>query len=91
MRYLFALSETDFKVPNKTIDSTTSDVILQLVFGVAGGIALIVLMLAALKYVNSQGDPAAVAKAKNTIIYALIGLAVAAAAFSIVSFVVKSV
>lgn len=91
MKYLFALSENDLDIPKQTVNNGTFTTVLQLVFGLAGGVALIVLMLAALKYVISRGDPAAVAKAKNTIIYALIGLAIAAAAFSIVAFVVKSV
>ena len=85
------LKANDFKVPQPGVDNGTFGTVLQIVFGLAGGIALIILLLASLKYVTSRGDPAAVAKAKNTIIYALIGLAIIAAAFSIVSFVVKSV
>lgn len=85
------LKSDDFKVPQQSVSNGTFSTVLQLVFGVAGGVALIVLMLAALKYVTSQGDPSSVAKAKNTIIYALVGLAVCAAAFGIVTFVVKSV
>lgn len=91
MKYLFGLSQTDFDVPQASVNSGTFTTILQIVFGIMGGIALIIFMLAGLKYITSQGDASAVAKAKNTILYAIIGLAVAAFAFTIVTFVVKSV
>lgn len=85
------ITQNDFSIPKNELTNDSFATILQIVFGIAGGVALVVLMLAALKYVLSRGDPAGVAKAKNAIIYALVGLAVCAAAFSIVSFVVKSI
>lgn len=91
MRYLFGLDQNDFNVPKTVVDNNTFGTVLQIVFGIAGGVALIILMLAGLKYITSRGDPAAVAKAKNTILYAVIGLAVAAFAFTIVAFVVRTV
>lgn len=91
MRYLFGLSQTDFDVPQPTVGNGTFTTILQVVFGIMGGVALIIFMLAGLKYITSRGDPAAVAKAKNTILYAVVGLAVAVFAFAIVTFVVRTV
>ena len=92
MRYLFSLADpSNFDIPQTVVNNNTSTNIFQIVFAIAGGVALIVLMLAGLKYVTSQGDPSAVAKAKNTIIYALIGLMVSALAFTIVAFVVRKV
>jgi len=61
---------------------------LQLVFGVMGAVSLLVITIGALKYIVSMGDPQSTAKAKNTIIYAVIGLVISASAFSIVAFVV---
>lgn len=54
---------------------------------VAGVAAIIVLIIAGLRYVLASGDPANVTKARNTITYALVGIAVAAAAQGIVVFV----
>lgn len=65
--------------------------VLQVVFGVTGSVALIIIVLAGFRYVIAAGDPTAVAKARMTILYAVIGLAVALAGFSIVTFVVKGV
>lgn len=90
IRIFSQIQSSDFDVPKTNLGTNSFETILQMVFALAAAVAVVVLMLASLRYVTSQGDPAAVAKAKNAIIYAIIGLAVAASAFSIVGFVVKS-
>ncbi len=65
--------------------------ILQILFGVLGSVALLVIVISGMRYVVASGDPAAVAKARSTIVYAIVGLAVAMAGFSIVTFVVKGI
>ncbi len=62
--------------------------ILQIVFGMAGTIAVLVITIAGLQYVISQGDPQKTAKAKDTILYAVIGLAVAVTGYGLVTFVI---
>jgi hypothetical protein len=91
MRYLADLTKDNFNIPKGDLQKSSIDTAFQIVFALAAGVALVILMLAALKYITSRGDPSAVAKAKNTILYAVIGLVIAASAFSIVSFVVKKV
>lgn len=85
-----AVSPNEFDVPKGNLNSASFNTILQIVFGIAAAVALIIMMIASLKYVTSMGDPQGVAKAKNTIIFAAVGLVIAASAFSIVTFVVKS-
>lgn len=63
---------------------------LAVAFGIAGGIALIVVAYGGLKFVLSQGNPQEITKAKNTIIDGLIGLVVIIAAGGIVGFVVTA-
>lgn len=58
--------------------------ILSIIVGIA---AVIVLILSGMKYITSGGDSAKVASAKNTLIYALIGVAIAALAQFLVHFV----
>ncbi len=65
--------------------------ILQLVFGIAGALTVLMVVYGGLKYVISQGDPQATAKAKDTILYALIGMVVCILSFSIVTFVASRV
>jgi len=65
------------------IFSTVANVLIFLV----GAISVIVLIIGGLRYVVSGGNPAQVQGAKNTILYAIVGIVVALAAFAIVSFV----
>lgn len=65
--------------------------ILTIVFTITGSIALLVITVAGFRYTISHGDPQLIARSKNAIIYALVGLAVSLAAVAIVSFVVGRV
>lgn len=60
--------------------------ILAIVIGVA---AVIVLIIAGIQYMMSTGDPTKVNNAKNAILYAVIGLALAVFARIIVVFVIN--
>ena len=53
-----------------------------------GAISVIMLIIGGLRYVLSSGNASAVEGAKNTILYALIGIVVAALSFAMVRFVV---
>lgn len=97
MRHLIStfaqLNESQFfeKVPKSELNDSAVATIVQLVFAIMGAIAVIVLLLASIKYIVSRGDPQGVAKAKNAIIYAAIGVVVAASAFAIVGIVVSRI
>lgn len=65
--------------------------ILGTVFLWAGIIAVIVVVIGGVLYVTSQGDPQKTARAKNTILFAVIGLIVAISAFAIVQFILSKV
>jgi hypothetical protein len=68
-------------------DGDSLNTVLQFVFAVGAGIAMIVIILAGIQFILSQGEPGKTAKARNAIIYAAIGLVLCALAFSIVRFV----
>lgn len=82
------ISKDEINIPQTDVSQTKVNDVYSLVFAIAGGIAVIIIIVAGIKFITSQGDPQATAKARNTIIYAAIGLAVSVAAFSIVTFVV---
>lgn len=67
------------------------DQILTIVFGLAGVIAVLVIVIAGMQFILSRGDPQKTATSRNAIIYAAIGLGISVLAFSIVRFVVGSV
>ena len=54
---------------------------------VVGGLSVIMIIVGALLYVTSQGDTSSVTKAKNTILYAVIGLVISILAYAIVNWV----
>ena len=54
-----------------------------------GAISVIMLIVGGLRYVLSSGNSSSVEGAKNTILYAVIGIIVAASAFAISTFVVS--
>ena len=62
---------------------------LNLFSAIIGIIAVVMIMIAGLKYITSQGEPANIATAKNSILYAAIGLVVVALAQVIVRFVLS--
>ena len=59
----------------------------QWFIGIAGAVALIFVVYGGIAYTTSAGDPSKLQKAKSTIIYALIGLAIVGLAEAITAFV----
>ena len=57
---------------------------------IVGVIAVIMLIIGGIKYVVSGGDAKKVTDAKNTVLYAIIGLAVAFLSFAIINFVITA-
>jgi hypothetical protein len=55
-----------------------------------GAISVIMLIIGGIRYVVSGGDSTAVANAKNTILYAIVGVVVAILAYAVVNFVIGS-
>lgn len=65
--------------------------IIEILLRVAAIIAVIFIIYAGFSYVTSQGDPESTARAKSTLVNALVGLAIAVTAAAIVSFIAGSV
>jgi hypothetical protein len=65
--------------------------VLNTVFTWTGIIAVIVIIIGGVLYMTSQGDPGKIARAKNAIMFAVIGLIVTLLAFAIVNFVLNAV
>ncbi|MBO7718453.1 hypothetical protein J6S37_03105 [Candidatus Saccharibacteria bacterium] len=57
---------------------------------IVGIIAVVMLIVGGIKYVISGGDSKKVTDAKNTVLYAIIGLVIAFLAFAIVNFVISA-
>lgn len=57
---------------------------------IVGAIAVIMIVIGGLRYVISGGDASQIQSAKNTILYALVGVIVAILAYAAVNFVINS-
>ena len=61
--------------------------ILQLAFGIIAAVAVLFVVIGGLRLVISEGNPQDTAKARNTIIYAVVGLIIAVSAEGFVTFI----
>lgn len=61
---------------------------LNIAYFVMGIIAVVVIIVAGIMYATSGGDSAAVTKAKNMILYSVVGIVVILAAWAITNFVI---
>jgi len=64
--------------------------VLDTVYLWVGILAVLFIIVGGINYTVSQGDPGEVAKAKNTILYAIVGLIITLLAFSITQFVLNA-
>ena len=88
-----AESVTEDKLPDKVGDQGNTLVsnvtaIINAVIGVLGLVCVVVMIIGGVNYMTSSGDAAKVKKAKDTILYGLIGLVVCVLAFALVNFVI---
>jgi len=79
----------DSAVCKSTNDSAGSLIkpVINTLLSILGTIAVIMIIVAGIRYTTSGGDSSSTKAAKDTILYAVVGLAVAASAFAIVNYV----
>ncbi len=77
------------QVPGNLTGQTV--VIINTLLYVAGGVAILIIVLGGIRYVTSTGDATRVKQAKDTILYAIFGLVIAILAFAIVNFVANRI
>lgn len=65
--------------------------IINVVLGIVGLVAVVMVIIGGISFITSQGDAAKISKAKNTVLYGVIGLVIALLAFAIVYFVLGNV
>lgn len=71
-------------------NSIWTNIINTIIF-VIGAVAVLMIVIGGLRYTLSAGDAGSTKSAKDTVLYAVIGLVIAVAAYAIVNFVLTSV
>ena len=82
-------SADDLKVPKNDLTVTNLGNILNVVYLIAGAIAVLMIVIAGINFTTSAGDANKAAKAKNTILYSVIGIVIISSAFAITNFVIE--
>jgi hypothetical protein len=78
------------KAASKSISDLLANVV-DILSWIVGVVAVIMVILGGLNFVTSGGDSTKAAKARSTILYALVGMVVVAAAQVLVHFVIEKV
>lgn len=88
----FAVGEEVKKVGDKS-DTLWNNIqtIINAVIGILGLVCVIIIIIGGVNYMTSSGDAGKVKKAKDTILYGLIGLIICVLAFAIVNFVLANI
>lgn len=75
-----------------TLTGTTGafTIVTNVLLFIIGAVSVIMLIIGGIRYTVSGGDSGAVTSAKNTILYAIVGIVVALLAYALVNFVVGS-
>ncbi|MDR3298129.1 MAG: pilin [Candidatus Nomurabacteria bacterium] len=76
---------------DRTDITSPAQILVSAFISLIGLVAIIMIILGGIQYSTSQGDTGKLKKAKDTIMYGIIGLVVAILAFSIVNFVLASI
>ena len=84
---------TTVKKPGDGKDTLWANIqtIINAVIGILGLICVIIMIIGGVQYMTSSGDAGKVKKAKDTILYGLIGLVICVLAFAIVNFVLANI
>lgn len=84
-------SPNSLGIPDQRLESSSVTDIVNVVLMFAGFVAVIVIIIAGISYSTSAGDAGKMTKARNTIVFSLVGMAVILLSAAIVGFVIGAV
>ena len=84
------MQRVDDQTPNLFGDTGIFQTITNVLLFVLGAVSVIMIIIGGLRYVVSGGNATYVTAAKNTILYAIVGIIVALLAYAIINFVIGS-
>jgi len=76
------------RIPTGSFDPISVAAIMNVLLFVMGGTATLMTIIGGIRYTTSQGDQNVITSAKNTILYAVVGLVVSILAYALVNFVI---
>ena len=79
------------KTPTITTESSDIQRVINYFLYIGGIVAVVMAIIAGIQMTMSAGDPGAVKKAKNTLMWSIVGLVIMILAYAIVNFVIGKV
>lgn len=89
LNYLAQIDVSPLPNPTDTTSGARLIAVINIALVIIGSVSVLIIVLAGIRYTISRGDPQAINKSKNTIIYAVLGLVIAMSAGGIVNFVLR--
>ena len=86
-----ALIEKPKNMPDQKLEASSVTNIVNLVLMFAFFVAVVVIIIAGISYSTSSGDASKMAKAKNTIIFSLVGIAVILLSAPMLGFIIEAI
>ena len=80
-----------YGLPNVNPNGEKMADVFNLVISILGAISVLIIVIAGIQFMTAAGEPDKVSRARNAIIYAVIGLIIAIFSAAIVNFVIKGV
>ncbi|MBM3210510.1 hypothetical protein FJZ39_04190 [Candidatus Saccharibacteria bacterium] len=82
------LNASELNIPTNEVSNSAFSTALEVVYLVAGIVAVIAIIYAGFVYTTANGDSGRLAKAKNVILYTVVGLVIIGFAFLITQIVI---
>ena len=79
------------RLPNQTADANYINSIFDGAYAIAGIVAVVFIIIGGVQYITASGDTGKVVKAKNTIMYSVIGLIIIILASAITGFLIQTI
>lgn len=79
MQFAVTVQSVDYKtgLPETKANSSQIDTVMQIVIATLAAISVLMIVIAGFRMVVGQGNPQEIAKARSTIMYAIVGLILA--------------
>lgn len=89
--YQDVMNKIKEKTPTITTESSDIQRVINYFLYIGGIVAVVMAIIAGIQMTTSAGDPGAVKKAKNTLMWSIVGLVIMILAYAIVNFVIGKV
>ena len=84
------LESDNFGDDGNGLENTVGNII-QAVIGILGIACVVIIIIGGVNYMTSSGDAGKVKKAKDTILYGIVGMVICVLAFAITNFIINGI